>query len=117
ISFAPVLDLDHGTSTVIGDRSFAADPERVIALASAFMDGMARAGMAATGKHFPGHGHVRADSHRELPEDNRSRQQLAADLAPFRVLAPRLDGIMPAHVRYAAVDVEPAGFSRYWLQQ
>lgn len=116
ISFAPVLDLDHGTSTVIGDRSFAADAATVVALAGAFMDGMARAGMAATGKHFPGHGHVQADSHLELPEDARSRQQLAADLAPFKALAPRLEGIMPAHVRYAAVDAEPAGFSRYWLQ-
>ncbi|ASK36418.1 beta-N-acetylhexosaminidase [Alcanivorax sp. N3-2A] len=117
ISFAPVLDLDFGTSSVIGDRSFHAEPGTVIALAGAFMDGMARAGMAATGKHFPGHGHVAADSHLELPEDPRSLEQLQGDLAPFRALAPRLEGIMPAHVRYAAVDSQPAGFSRHWLGQ
>lgn len=117
ISFAPVLDLDYGTSTVIGDRSFNADPQAVVALAGAFMDGMARAGMAATGKHFPGHGHVAADSHLELPDDPRDRDALNADLAPFRALAPRLDGIMPAHVRYSAIDPQPAGFSRYWLGQ
>lgn len=117
ISFAPVLDLDFGTSGVIGDRSFHSDPRVVIALAGAFMDGMARAGMAATGKHFPGHGQVAADSHHELPEDQRDWPQLQADLAPFRALAPRLEGIMPAHVRYAAVDQQPAGFSRHWLGQ
>lgn len=115
ISFAPVLDLDFGTSSVIGDRSFNADPQAVTELAGAFIDGMARAGMAATGKHFPGHGHVAADSHLELPEDPRSWEQLQDDLVPFKALAPRLDGIMPAHVRYQAVDAEPAGFSRHWL--
>ena len=76
ISFAPVLDLDFGTSSVIGDRSFNADPLAVTELAGAFIDGMARAGMAATGKHFPGHGHVAADSHLELPEDPRTWEQL-----------------------------------------
>ena len=115
ISFAPVLDLDFGTSSVIGDRSFNADPHAVTELAGAFIDGMARAGMAATGKHFPGHGHVAADSHLELPEDSRTWEQLHDDLVPFKALAPRLDGIMPAHVRYQAVDAEPAGFSRHWL--
>jgi len=115
ISFAPVLDLDFGTSSVIGDRSFNARPRAVAELAGAFMDGMARAGMAATGKHFPGHGYVAADSHLELPEDPRAWEQLQEDLAPFKALAPRLDGIMPAHVRYPAVDSEPAGFSRHWL--
>ncbi|MTI51687.1 MAG: beta-N-acetylhexosaminidase [Alcanivorax sp.] len=115
ISFAPVLDLDFGTSSVIGDRSFNADPLAVTELAGAFIDGMARAGMAATGKHFPGHGHVAADSHLELPEDPRTWEQLQDDLVPFKALAPRLDGIMPAHVRYQAVDAEPAGFSRHWL--
>ncbi|MFP1682749.1 beta-N-acetylhexosaminidase [Alloalcanivorax sp. C16-1] len=117
ISFAPVLDLDHGHSAVIGDRSFHADPRQAVALAGAFMDGMARAGMAATGKHFPGHGHVAADSHLELPEDPRDRDALRDDLWPFRALAPRLDGIMPAHVRYPAVAPEPAGFSPHWLGQ
>lgn len=117
ISFAPVLDLDYGTSAVIGDRSFNADPQAVVALAGAFMDGMARAGMAATGKHFPGHGHVAADSHLELPDDPRDRHALDLDLVPFRALAARLEGIMPAHVRYSAIDPRPAGFSRYWLGQ
>ncbi len=117
ISFAPVLDLDYGRSTVIGDRSFSSDTEVLITLADAFLDGIQRAGMSATGKHFPGHGHVQADSHLELPEDPRTLPEMAADLAPFRALAPRLDGIMPAHVRYPAMDAQPAGFSPYWLQK
>ncbi len=117
ISFAPVLDLDHGHSAVIGDRSFHADPRRLVALAGAFLAGRARAGRAATGKHFPGHGHVAADSHLELPEDPRDWDALRDDLWPFRALAPRLDGIMPAHVRYPAVAPEPAGFSPHWLGQ
>ncbi|ARB45486.1 beta-N-acetylhexosaminidase [Alloalcanivorax xenomutans] len=117
ISFAPVLDLDYGRSTVIGNRSFSDNVDVLITLADAFLDGMQRAGMSATGKHFPGHGHVQADSHLELPEDPRSLSEMAADLAPFRALAPRLDGIMPAHVRYPAMDAQPAGFSPYWLQK
>ncbi|MDX1804384.1 MAG: beta-N-acetylhexosaminidase [Alcanivorax sp.] len=118
ISFAPVLDLDYGSSTVIGDRSFHGSAEGMIALAGAFIDGMYGAGMAATGKHFPGHGHVVADSHLELPVDPRPMADLeAADLQPFMALAPRLAGMMPAHVIYSAVDAEhTAGFSRHWLQ-
>ena len=118
ISFAPVLDLDFGHSSVIGDRSFGAGSEQVVALAGAFIDGMGRAGMAATGKHFPGHGHVAADSHLELPVDERPLADIeAADLVPFRALAAKLAGIMPAHVVYQQVDSQPAGFSRFWLQQ
>ena len=118
ISFAPVLDLDFGHSSVIGDRSFGATAAQVVALAGAFIDGMAAAGMAATGKHFPGHGHVAADSHLELPVDQRSLADIrAADLVPFAELAPRLAGIMPAHVVYQQVDEQPAGFSSFWLQQ
>jgi beta-N-acetylhexosaminidase len=117
LSFAPVLDLDYGTSTVIGDRSFHGDADAMIALASAFIDGMSAAGMAATGKHFPGHGHVVADSHLELPVDPRPLAEIeAADLRPFVALAQKLDGIMPAHVIYSAVENQTAGFSRYWLQ-
>lgn len=117
LSFAPVLDLDYGTSTVIGDRSFHGDADAMIALAGAFIDGMTAAGMAATGKHFPGHGHVVADSHLELPVDPRPLADIeAADLRPFVALAPKLDGIMPAHVVYSAVEDQTAGFSRYWLQ-
>lgn len=118
ISFAPVLDLDFGHSSVIGDRSFGASATQVVDLAGAFIDGMADAGMAATGKHFPGHGHVAADSHLELPVDDRPLAEIrAADLVPFAALAPRLQGIMPAHVVYRQVDEQPAGFSRFWLQQ
>lgn len=117
ISFAPVLDLDYGTSEVIGDRSFGDTAEQVVALAGAFIDGMHDAGMAATGKHFPGHGHVAADSHLELPRDERTLEEIeVSDLQPFRLLSDRLDGIMPAHVVYSHVDVQPAGFSRRWLQ-
>ena len=117
ISFAPVLDLDYGASTVIGDRSFHGDPQAMIALAGAFIDGMNAAGMAATGKHFPGHGHVVADSHLELPVDPRPMDEIEqADLRPFAALASRLDGIMPAHVIYSAVENQTAGFSRFWLQ-
>jgi beta-N-acetylhexosaminidase len=119
ISFAPVLDLDQGLSTVIGDRSFGAEPEQVIALASAWIAGMNSAGMAATGKHFPGHGAVAADSHNELPVDERGLDQIRArDLRPFAELRDELAGIMPAHMLYPAVDEHrPAGFSPYWLRE
>jgi beta-N-acetylhexosaminidase len=118
VSFAPVLDLDYGASTIIGDRAFHADPEVVSTLAGALLDGMAAAGMAGVGKHFPGHGYIAADSHLELPVDERGWTQIEArDLVPFMALAPRLAGVMPAHVLYPAVDTRPAGFSRYWLQE
>ncbi len=119
LSFAPVLDLERG-SNVIGDRSFSSDPDQVIQLASAFIDGMHQAGMKATGKHFPGHGSVRADSHLESPRDNRSWEEIeASDLQPFKRLIPsgKLDAIMPAHVIYTELDDQPAGFSRFWLQE
>lgn len=116
-SFAPVLDLDYGRSAVIGARSFSGDPQQVINLAGAFMAGMAEAGMAAVGKHFPGHGWAEADSHVAIPRDERSLEQIrASDLQPFAALAARLAGVMPAHVIYPAVDEQPAGFSRRWLQ-
>ncbi|MEQ5801917.1 beta-N-acetylhexosaminidase [Halomonas sp. H10-9-1] len=116
ITFAPVLDVDGGTSTVIGDRSFSSYPETVAALAGAFIDGLHEAGMVAVGKHFPGHGGVAADSHLELPVDTRPLEALRAhDLVPFERLAPRLDAVMPAHVVYSAFDTRPAGFSPAWL--
>lgn len=118
LSFAPVLDLERG-SNVIGNRSFSNDPQQVIDLASAFIDGMHQAGMKATGKHFPGHGSVRADSHVESPRDSRSWEEIEAnDLVPFKHLIPagKLDAIMPAHVIYTELDEHPAGFSRFWLQ-
>ncbi|CAK0781729.1 beta-N-acetylhexosaminidase [Gammaproteobacteria bacterium] len=118
-SFAPVLDLGKGVSTVIGDRAFHATPQGVARLAQAYVTGMQRAGMAATGKHFPGHGAVAADSHLALPVDERSFDEIVAeDLYPFRTLiAHGLAGIMPAHVVYPQIDPAPAGFSRFWLQE
>ena len=117
LSFTPVLDLDFGQSTVIGDRAFHSRPEAVTELAAALIAGLARAGMAACGKHFPGHGFIAADSHTEVPVDNRSYAQIeGADLIPFRALIGQgLSAVMPAHVIYPAIDDRPAGFSRIWL--
>ncbi len=118
-SFAPVLDLGRGISTVIGDRAFHATPQGVARLAQAYVTGMKRAGMAATGKHFPGHGAVAADSHLALPIDERSLDEIMAeDVYPFRVLVTHgLAGIMPAHVVYPQIDPVPAGVSRFWLHE
>jgi beta-N-acetylhexosaminidase len=118
ISFAPVLDVDRDTSSIIGDRAFADQPETVTTLAQAFIEGMHEAGMAATGKHFPGHGGIVADSHLEAPVDNRSWQQLLErDLQPFAALAKVLNGVMPAHITFPAIDAHSVGFSAFWLQQ
>jgi len=118
-SFAPVLDIDWSRSGVIGDRAFADSAEGVAELAAAFMHGMHEAGMAATGKHFPGHGWVQADSHLEIPLDERPLEQLEAeDMQPFaRLIEAGLDAIMPAHVIYSRLAAEPAGFSAYWLRE
>jgi len=116
-SFAPVLDLDCRRSAVIGSRGFAGDPQAVTRLAGAFVHGMHAAGMAATGKHFPGHGWAEADSHVAIPIDERSLDAIRShDLQPFQHLAGQLDAVMPAHVIYPQVDAQPAGFSRRWLQ-
>ena len=118
ISFAPVLDVDRDTSSIIGDRAFSDQPEMVIALAQAFIEGMHEAGMAATGKHFPGHGGIVADSHLEAPVDPRSWQQLVDhDLKPFAALPKLLKGVMPAHITFPAIDAHSVGFSAFWLQQ
>ncbi|MCC7326335.1 MAG: beta-N-acetylhexosaminidase [Burkholderiales bacterium] len=118
-SFTPVLDLDFGSSTVIGDRAFSGNPDAVAQLASALRAGLNAAGCAAVGKHFPGHGFVVADSHLEVPVDERSYAELAArDLVPFAALVKAgLEAVMPAHVVYPAVDAVPAGYSRVWLQE
>lgn len=118
ISFAPVLDLNVGRSRVVGDRAFHGTPQAVVALARSYIAGMHEAGMAATGKHFPGHGWVEADSHHAIPVDERSEADIRAqDLQTFAQLARDLDAVMPAHVIYQQMDAQPAGFSRYWLQQ
>ncbi len=117
-SFAPVLDLDWGRSGVIGDRAFHADPRTVMLLAKSVAHGMLLAGMACCGKHFPGHGHVAADSHHALPVDDRPLDAiLAADAAPYEWFGLGLSAVMPAHVVYSKVDRAPAGFSPIWLQQ
>ena len=117
-SFAPVLDLDHGVSGIIGDRAFHHDPEAVADLAHAYLSGMQKAGMEGVGKHFPGHGGIAADSHLELPVDERSYQDLAAgDLLAFeRMIHYGLAALMPAHVVYPRIDQRPAGFSTRWLK-
>jgi len=116
-SFAPVLDLDSSHCEVIANRSFSLDPAIASAAAGFFIEGMAEAGMAATGKHFPGHGGVTADSHLEIPYDARSLAELQSrDLVPFKALSPKLQGIMPAHIVFPEVDSKAVGFSSYWLQ-
>ncbi len=118
ISFAPVLDVDRDTSSIIGDRAFSDQPQLVADIAAAFIEGMNEAGMAATGKHFPGHGGVFADSHLEAPVDQRDWGQLIEhDLIPFVALAKKLGGIMPAHITFPAIDPNSVGFSQFWLQQ
>ena len=116
-SFTPVLDLDYGNSAVIGDRAFHRNPSAVAHLASALCRGLRAGGMAAVGKHFPGHGFVAADSHGEIPIDERPFAALEKDdLIPFGVLAGQgIEAFMPAHVIYSAVDETPAGYSRVWL--
>src|SRR5450830_1385878 len=117
-SFTPVLDLDFGASSVIGDRAFARDPRVVALLAKSLMHGLLQAGMANCGKHFPGHCFFNAASHTEIPVDKRSLKAiLADDAAPYPWLSSTLTSVMPAHVIYPKVDRRPAGFSSRWLQE
>ena len=118
LSFAPVLDLHFGHSAIIGDRSFHRDARIVTLLAKSLMLGMRQAGMAHCGKHFPGHGHVAADSHVDIPVDPRPLAEILADDArPYEWLSTALASVMPAHVVYPDVDDKPAGFSARWLQE
>ena len=117
LSFTPVLDLDFGRSGVIGDRAFHADPRVVTMLANHLTHGLLLAGMANCGKHFPGHGYVEADSHVAVPVDERTLDEiLAHDARPYDWMGQALASVMPAHVIYPKVDPNPAGFSRFWLQ-
>ncbi|MGH8675049.1 MAG: beta-N-acetylhexosaminidase, partial [Burkholderiales bacterium] len=118
-SFAPVLDLDYGSSSVIGDRALHYDPNAVGALAAEMVKGFAGGGMRAVGKHFPGHGFAALDSHVEVPRDEREVATLMKmDVAPYRTaIEAGLGGVMPAHVIFPKADREPAGYSKYWLQE
>src|SRR5437867_8195234 len=117
-SFAPVLDVDFGSSSIIGDRAFSDEPAVIAALAGAFVAGLAAGGAASVGKHFPGHGYVKADSHVDVPVDGRGLDEIEAnDLQPYRdLIALGLAGVMPAHVIYPDIDKRPAGFSPMWLK-
>ena len=117
-SFTPVLDVDYGASSVIGDRAFHAEPQAIAELAHSLLIGLKRGGMPTVGKHFPGHGYVCADSHLEIPVDDRSYTDIdLCDLIPFRQMVNfGLTAVMPAHVIYPKVDPRPAGFSKIWLK-
>ncbi len=118
ISFAPVLDIDKGISSVIGDRAFHSDPFVVAKISQAFITGMEDAGMQATGKHFPGHGSIAADSHVAMPVDDRSMVEIEMDdLRPFQfMIEAGINALMMAHVIYSRVDPQPAGFSSFWMK-
>ncbi len=117
-TFAPCLDLNYGRSAVIGSRSFHRDPDAVVSLATAFIGGLFQSGMACCGKHFPGHGFAIADSHTELPVDERDKETIFNnDEVAYRTLGPLLTAVMPAHIVYPLIDKASAGFSKKWLQE
>jgi beta-N-acetylhexosaminidase len=117
-SFTPVLDVDYGQSSVIGDRAFHSEPQAIAELAHSLLLGLKQGGMPAVGKHFPGHGYVRADSHLDIPVDEREFVDIEmCDLIPFRQMVNfGLTAVMPAHVIYSKVDKRPAGYSPVWLK-
>ena len=118
-SFTPVLDLDYGGSSVIGDRALHFDPTAVGALGACLVRGLAQGGVAAVAKHFPGHGYAEADSHVAVPRDERAFKEIARkDIVPYKaVIEAGLAAVMPAHVIYSQVDEQPAGYSKHWLQE
>lgn len=118
-SFTPVLDVDHGQSSVIGDRAFHSEPQAIAELAHSLLLGLKQGGMHTVGKHFPGHGFVAADSHLAIPVDEREFVDIElCDLIPFRQMIDfGLTAVMPAHVIYPKVDSRPAGFSPVWLKE
>jgi beta-N-acetylhexosaminidase len=117
ISFAPVLDVDRNTSSIIGNRSFSNKPQNVVDIASHFIQGMSEAGMQATGKHFPGHGGIKEDSHIAEPIDTRSHDDLIDnDLKPFIELKDKLSAVMTAHITYPDIDNVCVSFSEIWLK-
>jgi len=118
INFAPVLDIDESTSSIIGNRAFSNNPDEVISMASDYIDGMHQAGMSSTGKHFPGHGGVVEDSHKELPEDISQLDDLMNfDMRPYIKLANKLDAIMCAHILFPNIDKSIPSFSEYWIKE
>ena len=117
ISFAPVLDVDRNTSSIIGNRSFSNKPQNVVDIASHFIQGMSGAGMQATGKHFPGHGGIKEDSHIAEPIHIRSHNELMdTDLKPFIELKDKLSAVMTAHITYPDIDNVCVSFSKIWLK-
>lgn len=118
LSFAPVLDLERG-SDVVGDRAFSAEIDKTVSLVTLWCEGMQQAGMARVGKHFPGHGSTKEDSHVAAPVDNRSLEELMqADTQVFKQVFTTglLDAVMPAHIQFSKIDDKPAGYSEIWLQ-
>ena len=117
-SFTPVLDINFGTSSVIGDRSFHQDAKPIVDLASSVMDGLSSAGMKSVGKHFPGHGFIKADTHLESASDDRSLEEIQEkDMNIFKeMIKKNIAGVMPSHVIYSSCDLKPAGFSKFWLE-
>jgi beta-N-acetylhexosaminidase len=118
LSFAPVLDIDLKINPAIGNRAFHQQHAVIVALAKALTAGMRAAGMAAVGKHFPGHGSVLIDSHVDLPIDTRPFDEIAeADMPPFvEMIRHGIEGLMAAHILFSAVDSTAVGFSHKWLQ-
>ncbi len=115
-SFTPVLDIDYGNNSVIGNRAFSSDAKIIIQLASSLIEGMKKAGMVSVVKHFPGHGFVSIDTHLNLATDKRTLDEMRTDLSAFKALLHKADVVMPAHITYEKLDNKPAGFSKFWLQ-